>query len=131
MNPNSSSYYPANEISSTIEPYYVKGDVFQRDQRYYDQIISGTRRNRSPNRSGLPIDSNTLNSNIRANQGVNPNTTLSGPIITNSGSYIPPPATLGPQSPSINQIIVNPPPQQLPPQQIAPIIDQDELRRLR
>lgn len=41
--------YQENAISSSIDPYYVKGDVFQRDQRYYDQVYS-TRRNRTPNK---------------------------------------------------------------------------------
>ena len=45
---NQSAY--DNQLKSTIEPYYVKGDVFQRDQRYYDQLLD-RRTLRSPNRS--------------------------------------------------------------------------------
>lgn len=46
---NSYNSNPENPISSSIDPYYVQGDVFQRDQRYYDQVYS-TRRNRTPNK---------------------------------------------------------------------------------
>ena len=35
---------------STIEPYYKPGDVFQRDERYYEQAFSW-KRNRTPNKS--------------------------------------------------------------------------------
>ena len=41
---------------STIDPYYIKGDVFQRDQRYYDQLLE--RRSRSPYRSRVDGGSN-------------------------------------------------------------------------
>lgn len=36
-------------LRSTIEPYYMRGDVFQRDQRYYDQTLE-SRRLRSGNK---------------------------------------------------------------------------------
>ena len=36
-------------MKSTIEPYYVRGDVFQRDRRYYDQLLEN-RRVRSSNK---------------------------------------------------------------------------------
>jgi hypothetical protein len=42
--------YPDHPRSTVIDPYYIKGDVFQRDSRYYDQTI-GTRRNRTPNKT--------------------------------------------------------------------------------
>lgn len=86
MNP-SSSIYSENQRSTVIDPYYVKGDVFQRDSRYYDQVIS-SRRNRTPNKSGFPLDASQLSNNIRSNTGVNPNTVLSGPITTSSGNVI-------------------------------------------
>lgn len=46
--------YQENAISSAIDPYYMKGDVFQRDQRYYDQVYS-TRRSRTPNKGDTSI----------------------------------------------------------------------------
>ncbi len=115
----------------------MKGDVFQRDQRYYDQMIGTTRRNRSPNRSGYPIDNNNLNNSMRANQ-VLPNT-LSLPITTNSGTIITPPPPMNPTNMQTNpnQIIVTPPQPPSPPIQntmqppMPPIVDLDELRRLR
>lgn len=62
------------EHRSIIEPYYVKGDVFQRDQRYYDQLPE--RRNRSPYRSqGYDLNqggrSRTDLNNSNANYGGN------------------------------------------------------------
>ena len=40
------------ENRNQIDPYYMKGDVFQRDQRYYDQLLERRDRRRSPIRSG-------------------------------------------------------------------------------
>lgn len=51
MNPNA-SIYSENPRSTIIDPFYVKGDVFQRDSRYYDQLI-GSRRSRTPGKSGI------------------------------------------------------------------------------
>lgn len=39
------------EKRSTVDPYYMKGDVFQRDQKYYDQLLQ--KRSRSPHRSNM------------------------------------------------------------------------------
>ncbi len=69
MNP-SGSYYDGT-MRSTIDPYYVKGDVFQRDSRYYDQTIQ-TRRNRTPNKSLIPGDPSNMN-NTMPNPSINPN----------------------------------------------------------
>ena len=35
----------------SIDPYYKEGDVFQRDDRYYEQAIISTRKSRTPNKS--------------------------------------------------------------------------------
>lgn len=59
----------------------MKGDVFQRDQRYYDQTIS-TRRNRTPNKNigtGSNVGYGTNTGGLQ-----NPNT--GGTIYTGSGS---------------------------------------------
>lgn len=81
MNPYSSNFQDTYRASS-IEPYYMKGDVFQRDQRYYDQTIS-TRRNRTPNKTvgGGSVGYLPSNPNI-----LNPNTV--GPGFSSSGSGV-------------------------------------------
>jgi cytoskeletal protein RodZ len=114
MNP-SYSVYSENQRSTVIDPYYVKGDVFQRDSRYYDQVIN-SRRNRTPNKSGFPLDASQISNNIRSNTGVNPTTVLSGPIITNSGSVIQPTNSnvyTNQPADSVNQITVSPPQTQM------------------
>lgn len=71
MNP-SATYYEGQR--STVDPFYIKGDVFQRDQRYYDQQIG--RRTRTPNKVNL-------------NDGINNNYNSYGPgqIPSNISGY--------------------------------------------
>jgi hypothetical protein len=78
-----SSLYSDHPRSTVIDPYYVKGDVFQRDSRYYDQLI-GTRRNRTPNKS--VVQQPTQISNIRPTNDVIPSTVVSGPVVTSTYS---------------------------------------------
>lgn len=59
----------------------MKGDVFQRDQRYYDQTIS-TRRNRTPNKN---VGGNVGFGNTSGSV-YNPN--LVGPGYSGSGSAV-------------------------------------------
>lgn len=63
MNQSSSMLSSDHLRSTVIDPYYVKGNVFQRDSRYYDQTIS-SRRNRTPNK-GFPLDGSAISNNIR------------------------------------------------------------------
>lgn len=96
MNPSATYYEGQNR---DIDPYYVKGDVFQRDPRYYEQVIS-SRRNRAPN-------SNQYNQNFYnsvPNPGANSNT---------SNPY-------GATQPNVT---VNPPPIYTPPVQQTQIIN--------
>lgn len=32
-------------LTNTIDPYYKKGNVFQRDEAYYSQVLAGKRTN--------------------------------------------------------------------------------------
>jgi hypothetical protein len=80
--------------ATVIDPYYVRGDVFQRDSRYYDQLI-GTRRNRTPNKSGYLPEASYV-SNIRTNEGAIINgpgagSTVNDQLITNQVVVLPPP----------------------------------------
>lgn len=119
MNPSYTGSLQENPLASTIQPYYMKGDVFQRDQRYYDQAIS-TRRNRTPNKSVGPIGSG---SNIGGfggnsmNQPTNLNTSSGGPIYQSTGGQ-----GSGQIGGYNSQINVTPPPASQ---------DLEELRRLR
>lgn len=104
MNPNASNIQ--DNYRSTIEPYYMKGDVFQRDQRYYDQTIS-TRR-RTPNKSMGPsqINNSAVYGNTM-NQGTGLNASTGGPMYQTSGptgptgysqvNVLPPPASQDPE----------------------------------
>ena len=83
MNPYASNYQDSYRASS-IEPYYMKGDVFQRDQRYYDQTIS-TRRNRTPNKTPTL---GTGNVGYGTTSGNVLNTNTVGPGFSNSGSAV-------------------------------------------
>lgn len=81
--------YQDNAITSSIDPYYVKGDVFQRDQRYYDQVYS-TRRNRTPNKGDASMIS-------RPGQTIQP--------LQPTQQYPPPTSTIYP--PTASQTIPN------------------------
>lgn len=63
---NHSATYFDGQGRNTVDPFYVKGDVFQRDQRYYDQQIG--RRNRSPIK-GNPNDGINNSNNFNNTSG--------------------------------------------------------------
>ena len=39
-----------NNQQEKFSPYYQQGNVFQRDERYYEQPITSTRKSRTPNK---------------------------------------------------------------------------------
>ena len=39
-----------NNPQEKFSPYYQQGNVFQRDERYYDQVLATTRKSRTPNK---------------------------------------------------------------------------------
>ena len=51
------SSYRASEVENsqhvrdTLNPYYQEGDVFNRDQSYYDQLLQNPKRDRSNEKS--------------------------------------------------------------------------------
>lgn len=86
-----------NELTQTINPYYVNGNVFERDPRYYDQLID-TRRNRTPNKLIVSDQRGTVNGNSNVGGGYNSvpqphiTTTTTTTVVPPTNVIVTPPA---------------------------------------
>jgi hypothetical protein len=63
-------------MASTIDPYYKKGNVFERDEAYYSQMLSGKRTNlrnsaRYPSPQRTLQDRSTYNPNSQVGNTLN------------------------------------------------------------